>query len=617
MNNKLVKKSQHRALGVYCDGEVVFLFYHLERDEGSFFRIESSRDGVNFSLFHPICEIVDEQGERVDSRKISDLALAKTHQGYFLSYKFGQRLPKQMFGATSENLAGFKTVGKVAKGQERASVVSDFQYGGKYVMYTGENSINVAYSYDFVNWQIEKTPVLTPRSDFFGTSPLLVSNTYLIDEGILVFYFDQKRVRGSLHYFLHAALFDKNDPQKLIKSIEDPLWEPHPTWHKMNLQPVGVALHHGELLTYWQGKEGIIVLVHPFALDKALDKQTLPHVILKKLKHNPIIRPLIENFWESKATFNPAAFYDREKVHIIYRAIGNDDISTLGYATSLDGVHIDWRSPQPVYTPTQPFEGTGIKMGIRESSFSPFASGGGGYGGIEDPRITKIDETIYMTYVAYDGINPPRVALTSISEGDFHSQNWNWKDAVLISPPGLVDKNACILPEKIGGKYVIFHRIFPDILVDFVDNLEFDGTKFLKGEYKIEPREDYWDSRKIGIGATPIKTDDGWLLIYHAVGDKDPGRYKIGAMILDHNNPTKVLYRTKMPVIEPDEHYENEGYKSGVVYPCGAVKLKDDLIVYYGGADTVVCAATENFDYFVKKLKEHKEEDILGGFRAN
>lgn len=249
-------------------------------------------------------------------------------------------------------------------------------------------------------------------------------------------------------------------------------------------------------------------------------------------------------------------------------------------------------------------------MDTQKPSFSPFASGGGGYGGIEDPRLTKIDEIIYMTYVAYDGIHPPRVALTSISDTDFHSQNWNWKDPVLISPPGVVDKNACILPEKVGGKYVIFHRIFPDILVDFVDNLDFDGTKFLEGEYKIKPREDYWDSRKIGVGATPIKTDSGWLLIYQAVGDGDPGRYKVGAMILDQNDPTKVLYRSKMPVIEPDEHYENEGHKSGVVYPCGAVKLKDDLIVYYGGADTVVCAATENFNYFVEKLKEHKELDI-------
>ena len=616
MSHKVLKKSEHTPLGVFCDGENVLLFYHLTRDEGSFFRIESSGDGINFSLFHPICQITDEDGMRVDARKISDLSLAKVHQGYFLSYKLKSKQSKNLFGAFSENLAGFKKIGKVSKMKEAASLVSDFQYHGQYVMYFGESSINIAYSYDLKKWQIEKTPVLVPKRDFFGTSPLLVGHTYLLDEGILVFYYDQKPDGGSVHYSLHAALFDRNNPARLVKLIEDPLWEPHQAWHKMNLLPIGIALHHGELLTYWQSKEGVIVLVHPFILDKALERQTLPHVILKKLKHNPIIKPIIENFWESKATFNPTAFYDRGKVHIIYRAIGDHDISVLGYATSLDGLHIDSRFPEPIYKPSQPFEGKNLKP-APHPTFSPFASGGGGFGGVEDPRITKIDDRIYMTYVAYDGTNPPRVALTSINENDFHNQIWNWQKPVLMSPPGVVDKNACILPEKINGKYVIFHRIFPDILIDFVDDLKFEDMEFLKGEYKITPRENYWDSRKVGVGATPIKTDDGWLLIYQAVGEKDPGRYKIGAMILDKNDPTKILYRTKMPIIEPDEHYENEGYKAGVTYPCGAIKLNSNLIVYYGGADTVVCAAHENFDYFIDKLKEHKEEDITRGFKLN
>ncbi len=616
MGDNLLKKSKHTPLGVFCDGENVFLFYHLGRDEGSFFRIESSSDGINFSLFHPICEITDNDGERIDARKISDVSLAQTHQGYFLSYKYNYNRSLNLVGALSENLASFKNTENISNVKETCSVVSNYQYHGKYVMYFGENSIKVAYSYDLKKWKVEKNPVLLPKKDFFGTSPLLISNTYLIDEGILVFYFDQKQVRESTHYFLHAALFDKSDPQKLIKLIDDPLWEPHPSWHKMNLLPVGVALLGGELVSYWQSKEGIIALVHPFVIDQVLEKQTFPHVILKKLKHNPIIRPIIENFWESKATFNPAAFYDRGKVHLIYRAIGDHDISVLGYATSSDGIHIDARYPEPIYKPTQPFEGAG--MGAASlPTFSPFASGGGGYGGVEDPRVTKIDERIYMTYVAYDGMSPPRVALTSISEGDFHNQNWNWKTPVLISPPGVVDKNACILPEKIDGKYVIFHRIFPDILVDFVDDLNFDGTKFLKSDYKISPRVNYWDSRKIGVGATPIKTDDGWLLIYQAVGDNDPGKYKIGAMILDKDDPTKVIYRSKKPIIEPDESYENEGHKAGVAYPCGAVKLKDNLIVYYGGADTVVCAAHENLEYFINKLKEHKEEDIASAFSVN
>jgi len=616
MRDKLLKTSRHTPLGVYCDGKSVFLFYHLSRDEGSFFRIEASQDGVNFSLFHPICEIVDEDDNRIDSRKIKDLTLAKTHSGYLLNYKYESHKKNTLISAESENLARFTIIDKVEEIAEKGSVVSDYQYHGKYVMYWGENSINLAYSYDRQKWKRESIPVIAPKKDFFGTSPLVVGNTYLIDEGILVFYYDVKVIRGEKHYYLHAVLFDKNDPSRILNFIDDPLWEPHSKWHKMNLLPIGVALLHGELITYWWSREGVIALIHPFAIDKALSKQIFPHVILKRLKHNPIIRPLLENFWESKATFNPTALYDKGKVHIIYRAIGDNDISVLGYATSLDGINIDSRYPQPIYEPTKDFEGVGLTR--RGPVISPYTSGGGGFGGVEDPRITKIDERIYMTYVAYDGVNPPRVALTSIHEEDFHKNNWDWREPVLISPPGIVDKNACILPEKVNGKYVIFHRIFPDILVDYVDSLNFDGkSKFLTGEHKIQPRDFAWDSRKIGVGATPIKTNDGWLLIYQAVGDHDPGRYKIGAMILDKTDPTKVLYRSKKPILEPDMHYENEGYKAGVVYPCGAIRKDRELIVYYGGADTVVCAASENFNFFMNKLKAHKEDDIVKKFSYN
>jgi predicted GH43/DUF377 family glycosyl hydrolase len=180
-----------------------------------------------------------------------------------------------------------------------------------------------------------------------------------------------------------------------------------------------------------------------------------------------------------------------------------------------------------------------------------------------------------------------------------------------MSRPGQVNKNACLLSEKINGKYVIFHRIFPDILIDYVDNLAFDGkTRWLTGQDKIPPRRGYWDSRKVGVGAPPIKTDDGWLLIYQAVGDQDASRYKMGAMLLDKNNPAKVLHRSIKPILEPNEWYENEGYKAGVAYPCGAVIMNKKLHVYYGGADMVTCAATAPIDEFLDHLKTTEEANV-------
>jgi predicted GH43/DUF377 family glycosyl hydrolase len=178
----------------------------------------------------------------------------------------------------------------------------------------------------------------------------------------------------------------------------------------------------------------------------------------------------------------------------------------------------------------------------------------------------------------------------------------------LISAPGMVNKSAVVLPRKVKGKYVVLHRVYPNILVDYLDNLEFND--YLQGHYFIAPRKNFWDSKKVGAGAPPMETKDGWLLIYQSVGYQDPGRYKIGAMMLDINNPAKVLYRTHMPIIEPEESYENEGFKAGVVYPCGAVIMKDKLHIYYGGADTVVNAASADLDTFLSEMKHHQEPTL-------
>jgi predicted GH43/DUF377 family glycosyl hydrolase len=300
--------------------------------------------------------------------------------------------------------------------------------------------------------------------------------------------------------------------------------------------------------------------------------------------------------WESSAVFNTAAVYEGGKVHLVYRAMGPANTSVLGYAASSDGEHFDERDDAPIYGPTEWFEVPGKYPNINFMS-------GGGYGGCEDPRITKVDDTFYMTYVAYNGEDPPRVALTSIKVDNFLKKKWDtWAKPKLISEPGVVNKNCVIFPEKINGKFVVIHRIFPNLLIDFVDDLSFED-RFLKGEHKIPPRDNAWDSRKLGAGAPPLKTKDGWLLIYQAVDDRDPSKYKIGAMLLDLKDPTKVLYRSNNPILEPTEWYENEGFKSGVAYPCGAVIMNNKLVVYYGGADTVICAASAPLDAFLEQLK--------------
>ncbi|MBI2474277.1 MAG: hypothetical protein HYV68_01110 [Candidatus Taylorbacteria bacterium] len=313
---------------------------------------------------------------------------------------------------------------------------------------------------------------------------------------------------------------------------------------------------------------------------------------LKRSNKNPIISPRKENGWEAEGVFNPAAVKIDGKVHLLFRTTGTDGVSRIGYASTEDGITITERSIKPVYIPREWFEGA-VSVG---PGFSQDVWGsGGGWGGCEDPKATYIEdeETIYMTYVANNGWGPQRIALTSISKKDFLNKNWEkgWKKAKLISRPGEINKSAVILPKKIHGKYAIFHRVFPDILVDYVDDLQFKNDSFLEPKHRIPARKDKWDSRKASVGATPIETPYGWLTIYHAVDNKDSGKYKIGAMLLKKDEPHVVLARSDEPILEPDAPYEND-WKPGVAYPSGAAVVGDQLHVYYGGGDKYVCVAS-------------------------
>lgn len=322
-------------------------------------------------------------------------------------------------------------------------------------------------------------------------------------------------------------------------------------------------------------------------------------VKLERAIHNPIIVPRLYP-WESKATFNPAAFSSRGKVHIIYRAIGEDDSSSFGYASSFDGYNIAERPTHFVYNRL---------MGkLPYGKFISYDSGGGWNGGCEDPRLALLGSTIYMLYTAFDGWGSLRIAMTSIKLSDFEKKKWKWEKPVLISPPGEIHKNWVIFPEKIKGKFAILHSISPQPMVEYVDSMdEFDGKKFIKSYHgHSRSQENSWDNWVRGVGPTPIKTSMGWLVLYHAMDNNDPDRYKLGAMILDASDPTLVLYRSSQPILEPDEHYENHGHKWGVIYSCGAVVKDGELIVYYGGADRVSCVASITLAELLEDLKKDK-----------
>lgn len=312
---------------------------------------------------------------------------------------------------------------------------------------------------------------------------------------------------------------------------------------------------------------------------------------LKRYSKNPILTPLKEHPWESKMVFNCAAALKDDRVHLIYRARGEDKndalpISRLGYAIFReDGVTLEKRRDSPVYEPKEPYEQAGC----------------------EDPRITYIDGRYYMLYTAYSGHKiPPEPLLpeekTNIAMAS--TENFiNWKrHGILLKSVSKAEKNGVLFPKKFGGNYVVYYRVKPDIYVAYSKSLE--NSDWFGHKVIASPRKNCWDACKIGAGGPPIETERGWLFIYHGIdkegskkiktgyGDIDYERtYRLGVMLIDKDNPEKIIYRSSGWILEPKEIYEKEGMIPNVVFTCGAVVIKGTLFVYYGAADTVIGVA--------------------------
>jgi predicted GH43/DUF377 family glycosyl hydrolase len=287
---------------------------------------------------------------------------------------------------------------------------------------------------------------------------------------------------------------------------------------------------------------------------------------MERFQGNPILEPVGAHDWESQGVFNAAVSRVDKRVHILYRAMGDDDISRLGYAASTDGYNVDERLPLPVFEPEIDAESKGC----------------------EDPRFTLFGDKLVMVYTALGNRGCQmvyQVSLTSIDVRDLLAKRWIWSERKLAFP-GIRNKDAVLFPKKFGGKYVMFHRLEPDVCTAWSHDLKlWHDLKFIMG-----PRPNYWDCMKVGAGGTPIELNEGWLLIYHGVDfDKI---YSLGVVLLEKNKPEEVLYRSEKPILTPTKDYERFGKVPNVVFSCGNVLMDGKVLVYYGGADMVLCVVT-------------------------
>jgi len=304
-------------------------------------------------------------------------------------------------------------------------------------------------------------------------------------------------------------------------------------------------------------------------------------VKLVRSRKNPIIQPRPGLSWESKSTTNPGVVKSGEVIHILYRAVDESNTSSLGYATTNDGETLLDRPMEPAFSPTDLWEEYGC----------------------EDPRITSFEGTFYIFYTAYSR-RGPRIAAASTS--DFRSYV-----RYGIVGPDHDDKDCALFPERIGGELAAAHRIEPNIELAFFDRIKKldrfprnpNSEKYLtriEANVIMKP-ERCWEAQKVGIGPPPIRTDAGWLVIYHGVDSNTV--YRAGAALLDLENPCRVIARTPEPILEPEEDYERIGVVPNVVFPEGAIVMNDELRVFYGAADRVCCVASVPMKLLMESLE--------------
>jgi predicted GH43/DUF377 family glycosyl hydrolase len=298
---------------------------------------------------------------------------------------------------------------------------------------------------------------------------------------------------------------------------------------------------------------------------------------------NPIITPRQGRDWEVDGTFNPGAVAAGRVIHVLYRAVDANRISRLGYARSLNGTDFTYRSENPVFE----------------------ASAGWEEFGCEDPRLTLLDGRYYVTYTAYSR-RGPRIALASTN--DFlHFEKYG------LVGPDLDDKDCALFPERVNGKVAMLHRLDSKIQIAYFDNPDalVNSQEFWSeyvthyDDFEIMRPKYAWEEWKVGAGPPPIKTDRGWLTIYHGVSVRRI--YHVGAVLLDLDEPSKILARTREPLLEPEMEFEKRGVVPNVVFPAGSIIQDGYLVIYYGGADRVSCVAKTPVDDFLEELERETD----------
>ena len=292
--------------------------------------------------------------------------------------------------------------------------------------------------------------------------------------------------------------------------------------------------------------------------------------LFQRTRGNPLLTP---RRWPYRvnAVLNPGAALVDGVTVLLCRVEDRRGISELTVARSPDGVSNWVIDPAPLLSPS---------AGHPQEAW-----------GVEDPRITRVDE-LGRWVIAYTAYGPQGPAVALATTRDFTSVQ---RLGVVRAPE---DKNAALLPRRVGGDFILFHR--PVSVIGGRPGVWLSRSTDLRGWAAPEPvfgprPGGWWDSARVGIGPPPIETPEGWLVIYHGVRDTTAGALcRVGLLLLDLHNPTVVRTRSAEWMLGPTEPYELTGNVPGVVFPSGLTHHPDtdELRLYYGTANTCVAMAT-------------------------
>jgi len=340
---------------------------------------------------------------------------------------------------------------------------------------------------------------------------------------------------------------------------------------------------------------------------------------IKKCSENPVVRPG-KYPWRMVATMNPAVIYENSRFTMFERAAGglHPFQCFLGMLESEDGIHWEHKIDKPVVT--------GEMVGFK-------------YGSVQDPRIVKIDDDYLMTFAfrpfSYDtnttGVGVPdsfqheypgfsgETKDNQSRSGILRSKDMvNWELVGWVTQGEIDDRNNILFPEKINGRYALLRRPSPfvDTKVKFTESpgikLSYsdDLKTWSEPEMVIQPAFE-WEGNRIGGSTPPIRTEYGWLTPYHGVENENVELnrvcYRMGAMMLDIEDPTKVIARCETPLMEPEHYYEKVGhYIPNVVFPTAAVNVDGVLHIFYGCCDTAIGLATVSLDSMTEHVMASK-----------